>query len=161
MEKCPCGSNLNYEECCGAYISGIKTAPTAEALMRSRYTAYVKGEIDYIYNTTNPDKRSDFDREGTVNWSKNSEWLGLEIVETSAGQAEDEKGQVEFIASFSYNGQEQKHHELAEFSKVSGQWFFDDGQPVKRKPLKADDKPGRNDPCPCGSGKKYKKCCGK
>lgn len=160
MEKCPCGSNLDYNECCGAIISGIKTAATAEELMRSRYSAYVKGEIDYIYDSTHPEKRSDFDKEGTVNWSKGSEWLGLEILSASKGSEDDTEGEVEFIANFKYNNVPQKHHELGKFSKVNGKWYFEDGNPVAQKPVIAENRVGRNDLCPCGSGKKYKKCCG-
>lgn len=160
MEQCPCGSGLNYTECCGAVIAGNRNARTAEELMRARYSAYAKGEIDFIYNSTHPEKRSDFDREGTVNWSKNSEWLKIEILSTTGGTENDTEGEVEFVASFKYNGVAQKHHELAKFSKTGETWYFDDGKPVNAKPLKAPDRPGRNDPCSCGSGKKYKKCCG-
>ncbi|MGE5400983.1 MAG: YchJ family protein [Ignavibacteriales bacterium] len=161
MEKCPCGSGKSYSKCCGALIKGERTAQTAEELMRSRYSAYVKQEIDYIYETTHPGHRDDFDREATKQWSEKSEWLGIEIVNTSRGGAEDSEGEVEFIASFSQKGIKKDHHELSTFKKEDEKWYFEDGKGVSAKPfVRIEEKTGRNDPCPCGSGKKYKKCCG-
>ncbi|MGE5429529.1 MAG: YchJ family protein [Syntrophomonadaceae bacterium] len=161
MEKCPCGSGKAYNKCCLPLIKGEKAAQTAEELMRSRYTAYVKQEIDYIYDTTHPGHRDDFDRDATLDWAKNSEWLGIEIRNTSKGTAQDEEGEVEFIASFAQKGVKKDHHELSTFKKEEGRWYFEDGKGVSIKPyVRVEDKTGRNDPCPCGSGKKYKKCCG-
>lgn len=68
MEKCPCGSNLNYNECCGAYHSG-KTAPTAEAVMRARYSAYVKANVDYVMSTQKDN--TDFDPVEAKRWAQN------------------------------------------------------------------------------------------
>lgn len=161
MEKCPCSSELNYSECCEPIIKGEKEAETAEALMRSRYSAYTKHEIEYIGETIHPDQRSDYDEKATKDWSHGSEWLGLEIVNTENGLASDEEGTVEFKAKFKQQGYELDHHELSEFKKVDGKWYFFNGEAVKNKPVvREDPKIGRNDPCICGSGKKYKKCCG-
>ncbi len=160
MDKCPCGSDSTYEECCGPIISGEKDAMTAEALMRSRYTAYVKTEVDFILNTTHPDQKEQLDKKSIHDWSKNSEWLNLELVETDRGGAEDNEGQVEFIAHYRKKGIKNEHHELAQFEKKDGKWYFTDGQaPKTRQVVRSGPKVGRNDPCPCGSGKKYKKCC--
>ena len=97
-EKCPCGSTLTYAKCCGPLIKGTAPAETAEGLMRSRYSAYVKAEMDYLFETTHPAHRKGYDHEGTRTWAENAEWLGLEIV-SSRGGKDDSLGEVEFIAS--------------------------------------------------------------
>jgi len=158
-EKCPCGSTLAYEKCCEPLIKGASQATTAEILMRSRYSAYVNAEIDYLYATTHPDHRKGYDHEGTRKWAESSQWLGLEIVSSRGGEG-DSLGEVEFIARFSDEGVETAHHELGKFKKLDGNWYFTEGKMVTSKPL-ISNKIGRNDPCPCGSGSKYKKCCGK
>ena len=156
MELCPCGSGDSYEKCCSPYHSGAASAPTAEALMRSRYCAYVKGEIEYLIQTVQPDQRHDLDRKSVREWSEGAEWLGLEILNSNGGEA-DNKGQVEFIARFRQAGAEYAHHEISRFRKRDGCWFYVDGKIIPTPP------PGgtfsRNAPCPCGSGKKYKRCC--
>ncbi len=160
MEKCPCGSGRAYEECCEPMIKGARQALTAEELMRSRYSAYVRVETDYIFDTTHPDHRQDYDPKGTRTWAENSQWDGLEIVDTSAGGPEESEGDVEFIARYREKGLRRQHHELAHFKKESGRWYFIEGSAVAQSPIVRADKVGRNDPCPCGSGKKFKKCCG-
>ncbi len=161
MEKCPCGSGLSYAECCEPVIRGTRPAETAEQLMRSRYSAYVKVETDYLRESLHPDKRNDYDPKSTRQWAESAEWLKFEILGTEAGGADDVNGKVEFIATFEQNGVRREHHERAEFTKVQGKWFFDKGDEIGPKPVVRDTpKIGRNDPCPCGSGKKFKKCCG-
>jgi len=162
METCPCGSNRSYDDCCRPLIEGRQHAETAEALMRSRYSAFVKTEIDYLRDTIPPARQKEFNRQSAVNWSKNSEWEGLEIIETQEGGPDDEAGTVEFIARFRDKGKPVEHHEQAQFGKIDGRWYFIDGHTPKRKPaVREGPKIGRNAPCPCGSGKKYKKCCGR
>jgi len=159
---CPCGSGNTYEECCEPFIKGEGLPETAEQLMRSRYSAYALQEIPYIYNTLHPESRGDWDEEGAIKWSKSSVWSGLEIIQTEAGGPADNQGTVEFIASFSVGDKRLQHHELAVFEKVADRWYFKDGEMVKPKQVKREaPKIGRNDLCPCGSGKKYKKCCGR
>lgn len=161
MSDCPCGSGSDYAQCCEPFIKGDDNARTAEQLMRSRYSAYVKAEIDYISQTTDPDNASDFDPESAREWAENSVWNGLEIVSTHMGGENDEFGKVEFIANYVQEGVENRHHEMSDFRKIDGKWYFTDGEAVAPKPVKRDKpKVGRNEPCPCGSGKKYKKCCG-
>lgn len=161
--SCPCGSGQTYSACCEVFHRGA-AAPTAEKLMRSRYSAYVVGEIDYIAATNDPETGQDFDAEAARAWSKESDWLGLEIVATERGLETDDEGVVEFKASYQAKGESEPeiHHEVSLFrrDKKSRRWFYRDGKTV-REPLKrTEPKPGRNDPCSCGSGKKYKKCCG-
>ena len=159
--SCHCGKGASYEECCLPYIEGKDLPATAEALMRSRYSAYASGEIEYIATTHIPKTRGDVDLEAAKQWSESAEWVGLEIVSTEAGGARDEAGRVEFAATYSVEGAEYRHHENSEFQKEDGRWFYVDGDIVKKKPVVRDaPKVGRNDPCPCGSGKKFKRCCG-
>ena len=160
MSLCPCCSEKEFSQCCEPIIKGDLLPETPEALMRSRYTSYVNGEIDYLRESTHPDDRGDFDSQSTRDWSEKSQWQKLEIITTKGGGPDDTEGFVEFIAFFAREGVDQKHHELASFKKSENQWYFSDGNPVKPATVKrTSPKVGRNDPCPCGSGKKYKKCC--
>lgn len=156
---CPCGSGKSFGECCEPLVTGARAALTAEELMRSRYTAYTRAEIGYIHDTTHPDHRADFDEKGTREWAESSRWEGLEIVAIAGGGPADAEGRVEFIARYRDAGGRRTHHELAEFRKVDDAWYFTDGYGIKPQPA-VSAKVGRNDPCTCGSGKKYKKCCG-
>ena len=158
---CPCGSGQDFETCCQPYIAGTSRPVTAEALMRSRYTAYTKADIDYIKNTTSTESRKSFDEKATRQWAASSEWMGFQILKTEGGSGADEAGVVEFIARYKVEGKEQEHHEIATFKKDDGQWFFEDGRIIGLEPYRRPTpKIGRNEPCSCGSGLKYKKCCG-
>lgn len=159
MENCPCGSSNTYAACCEPIITGNQPAETAEQLMRARYSAHVMAELDFLYDSTHPAHREGYDSQATRDWSENSEWLGLEIVETSDGTTQDETGEVEFIARFRDQSGIHRHHERGRFKRENRQWLFTEGIMVKSQPISVT-KVGRNDPCPCGSGKKYKKCCG-
>jgi SEC-C motif-containing protein len=144
---CECGSGLPGDQCCTRLLAGAP-APTALSLMRSRYTAYVRGDIDYLMRTHHGSP----DRAGIEKWARESRWLGLEIVAVERGGASDDEGVVEFIARGTANGEPFVHDERSRFRRVDGQWKYLDGPAPKAKA------PGRNDPCPCGSGKKYKRC---
>jgi SEC-C motif-containing protein len=159
MSKCPCGTNVEFSVCCEPFLQGKAKPPTAEKLMRARYCAFTLADIDFIEKSTDPSSIETFDRDGTLEWAKNSTWLGLEIVSTKDGGEKDSTGMVEFIAKFKYEDIDRVHHERSDFKKRDGQWFFLDGKLVQ-EPVRNEPKIGRNDPCPCGSGKKYKKCCG-
>jgi len=134
-------------------------APTALALMRSRYTAYVRGAIDHLIATHAAETRAEADRDAMTRWSRDTQWLGLEIVASSAGQATDDDGIVEFIARGATRGTPFAQHERSRFRRVEGHWYYVDGVVVK-EPVRRSAPPGRNDPCPCGSGMKYKRCHG-
>ena len=86
--------------------------------------------------------------------------MGLEIVDIQAGGSDDAEGDVEFIARYREKQTRREHHERGHFKREQGRWYFTDGSIVKPKPV-ISSKVGRNSPCPCGSGLKYKKCCGK
>ena len=161
MSQCPCESGMEYDACCGPLIGGSQAAATAEALMRSRYTAFVKSEIDYLKQSLHPDQRADYDPVATRHWADNSEWIKLEITDTRGGDKNDEEGIVEFIATYRQKGVTHAHHEIGQFNRQNGVWYYTDGKIATPGTVRnAGPKAGRNDPCPCGSGKKYKKCCG-
>jgi len=161
MKDCPCGSGREYSSCCQLYISGKAKAPTAEALMRSRYSAYVEHEIDYIINTCIYREKEDVDYKSTRDWSEQSKWLGLKIISAEKGGALDKEGTVEFEAVYERDGLKDIHHETAVFKKEKDQWLYVEGRISPRTIVRSSPKTGRNDPCPCGSGKKYKHCCGR
>jgi SEC-C motif-containing protein len=136
---CVCGAGESLETCCGPYLAKKGWPKTAEALMRARYTAYAEGNVDFI-----------------------AEWLGLEILATEFGGENDEAGSVEFLARYKLKGVTIPHRERAQFEKKDGKWYFVDGKEISAPPVRHEGpRTGRNDPCPCGSGKKFKKCCGK
>jgi SEC-C motif-containing protein len=158
---CPCSSGKKYSECCQPYHLTKSFPETAEKLMRSRYSAYVAHHIDYIAETNDPRYRDSFDHEAALEWSKTSEWQGLEVVATRDGQSGDTQGEVEFKARYRRAGKDHVHHEVSLFTYVEAdqRWYYTDGKEII-EPMKAEVKVGRNDPCPCGSGKKFKKCHG-
>lgn len=135
--SCPCGSGKDVTECCGPFLKGSAKPPTAEQLMRSRYTAFATGDVDYIMKTHDPDTVEEIDRDETKVWSEQSEWLGLEILGTSDGGESDETGTVDFVARYRMRGLTTEHRERAEFRKVDGAWVFSDGGEIPReKPVK-------------------------
>lgn len=163
-QMCPCGSDTPLGECCQPIIEGDRSASTAEALMRSRYSAYVLGEIDYIVDTTHSEVSESMDREEAQRWSSESEWLGLTIHDTEDGQTGDDAGTVTFTAKYRYEGKVHTHRERSSFLREDGRWKFHsvlgDGTELELVAVQPRSEVGRNDPCPCGSGKKYKRCHG-
>ena len=161
-DLCPCNSGKAYGECCETILNGGKQAETAEALMRARYTAYVVGDIEFLKKSSAPAVLAQFDEESAKTWSASAEWHGLEIVKTELGGIDDKTGKVEFRARYSANGEFYDHHELSTFVKDAEGWKFEDGEMLAETPIvRETPKINRNALCPCGSGKKYKKCCGK
>lgn len=156
---CPCGSGQTLDACCGPILAGTP-APTAEALMRSRYTAFAVGNVDHVANTNAAELHASFDRANAEEMSRDVKWIRLEVVDVSGGRAEDETGRVEFRAFFKRLGQDLVHHEAASFRREDGRWVYAESQMNPKGSPRRVVHVGRNDPCPCGSGKKYKKCCG-
>ena len=104
----------------------------------------------------------EFDGEACREWADASTWSGIDILGTDRGGEDDDEGYVEFMAHYASNGEKVEHHEHSYFKKIDGEWKFIDGKIENLDPyVREEPKIGRNDPCPCGSGKKYKKCCGK
>lgn len=161
MTACPCGSEQTYDDCCGPFHRGEAWPETAEQLMRSRYTAFCKVDIDYLKESSLPKQRPHLDLKGMRRWARAAEWLRLDIEDTAQGRAQDHVGYVSFTAVYRQDGEVEHHREDAVFHKVDGRWYYDDGEGVPVETfVREQPKVSRNDPCPCGSGKRYKKCCG-
>lgn len=159
---CPCGSGKSYSDCCQPVIAGTRPAATAEELMRARYSAYEKHEIDFIINSCeHGDGVNEIDPEATRSWSEESTWHGLKILRTEKGGPDDTEGVVEFEAIYSRKGLRDVHHETGVFKKIDGNWLYSSGSLKTTTVVREGRKIGRNEPCPCGSGKKYKACCGR
>ena len=158
---CPCESGAPFRECCEPLLSGQRPAPTAEALMRSRYTAYIRAAIPYLLATWHSSTRPQ-----TIDVEAIPHWCGLEILKVERGQADDGEGVVEFRATALAGERMIVLRERSRFVREEGLWRYVDGefleeeQPALSPPPATGNKVGRNDPCPCGSGKKFKKCCG-
>ncbi len=156
---CYCRSGKTFEECCKPFLSNESLPSTAEELMRSRYSAYATADMDYL-EQTQIFKDGEFDREGASKWAKESEWKGLQILGTEKGQKGDKTGVVEFVAHYKNKDGAQAHHEISKFI-YKEKWLFESGySPDVETYVRETPKVGRNDPCPCESGKKFKKCCG-
>lgn len=119
--RCPCGSGVAYRSCCGPLHDG-EAAATAEALMRSRYAAYVTGNVDYVFRTWHPRTRP---ADLTL---PEVDWLGLEVVGTVAGDVEDDTGMVEFRARFRGPRGEGLLTEASGFERRAGRWVYVDGE---------------------------------
>jgi SEC-C motif-containing protein len=129
--------------------------------MRSRYSAYVEHALSYIFATCIREGKEGIDERQTRAWSERSTWLGLKILALTGGGPEDTSGSVEFEAHYERDGLRDVHHEKARFKKTGGKWMYDEGEVESRTVVRSSPKVGRNDPCPCGSGKKYKFCHGR
>ncbi|MDR1619007.1 MAG: SEC-C domain-containing protein, partial [Treponema sp.] len=127
---CPCGSGLAYGLCCEPCITGARKPATAEALMRSRYTAYTVQAVDYIIDTCISGGERDIDRRATEKWSRDSKWLSLRIIAVEKGGPADTEGSVEFEARYEQDGLRKRHHEIGRFKKQDGRWLYDDGHMV-------------------------------
>ena len=122
---CPCGTTRDFDQCCGPYLSGARSAAVPETLMRARYSAFVKHDLDFIRNSLHPSMRSKHNEESTRDWSQKSEWLGLEIRNVEGGQADQKVGTVEFVAHYRADGENVEHHEIAGSSRRRGVVFYD------------------------------------
>ncbi len=144
--------------------------------MRSRYSAHVLGLVDYVVATYHPSCHAEDYRDAIAD-SVNSHWLGLNVIHSEI--ADSGEGFVEFEAFYQDDNEQFCLAERSRFLKETTdgvtQWYYIDGEYPKQEneldpelipnaapqqPIANPDKIGRNDPCVCGSGKKYKKCCG-
>jgi SEC-C motif-containing protein len=117
--QCPCESGKPYELCCQPYVDKKIDAPTAETLMRSRYTAFVLQNEEYLRYSWHPDYRPE-----KIHLNEQTQWLGLKIVNTVAGDVADESGEVEFVARSKINGRASRLHENSRFSRFEGRWAY-------------------------------------
>ncbi|KAB8313762.1 YchJ family protein [Erwinia endophytica] len=148
--SCPCCSGLEYSLCCQPYLNRVAVAPSPEALMRSRYTAYVRQDADYLIQTWHPSCDAQRFSPSIKQSFTATNWLSLHILTTDVSPDKPE-GFVTFFARFSENQRESFIYERSRFIQQEQHWYYIDGIYPEI---------GRNDRCPCGSGKKFKKCCG-
>ncbi|QOY52611.1 YchJ family protein [Candidatus Sulfurimonas baltica] len=143
--SCICGNKKDYNECCGAIINSKTKANSAEELMRSRYSAYVKGDSAYLLKTALKENLHVDDAKLIEEFSNSVEWLKLDVLHV-------EKNIVEFKAYYKENEKINVLHEKSNFIFKDDMWLYVDGELFNSKIE-------RNESCPCGSGKKFKKCC--
>ncbi len=148
MLLCPCQSQKNYSNCCQP-LHQNQNAHQAEDLMRSRYSAYVLGLIDYLVATTLPSQQAALNIDSMKQWSTDSTWLGLTIDDKA--DLDTNHATVTFTATWQEHGETYSHQERSIFVLHNNAWYFID--PTVDYHL------GRNDDCLCGSTKKFKKCC--
>ncbi len=154
MLFCVCGSKRTYKNCCEPYLTHQKIPDTPEALMRSRYTAYTKADIEYIEKTMQGRAAIGFNASDSLAWARRVIWIDLHVLKANH---DGDTGQVEFIARFIDDGRVHKMHEVSDFLYERDQWFYVDGTQAQHAPQKV----ARNSACPCESGKKFKQCHGK
>jgi len=121
--SCPCGSNKNYNDCCGRYLDGIETPSAAETLMRSRYIAYTLLREDYLLATWHQSTRP---KQLNLKDETNNKWLGLQIKYHE--QQDDSHAVVEFVARYKVGGRAHRLHETSRFIREGGRWFYVDGE---------------------------------
>ncbi len=146
---CPCCSGTKFEVCCKPLLEGSSQATTPESLMRSRYTAFVLHNHDYLRHTWLPSFRP-----LSIQKESRTVWLNLKIIEATPHPTDQSRAQVTFIATFIQNNILHKMTEKSNFLKKNGVWFYCDGiNDTQQSTLNLNTK------CPCDSGKKYKRCC--
>ena len=122
LDSCFCGSTISFQDCCQKYIDGTLQAPTALALMKSRYSAYAIHNADYLWNTTHISHRKHYSKEEILHWATANQWQKLEIIAAS-------ENTVEFKAYFlDENRENQVHREFSTFKQENGSWFYVDGK---------------------------------
>ncbi|MES0883700.1 YchJ family protein [Roseibium sp. SCP14] len=123
-ETCPCGSGAAYGVCCQPYLQGDSLPKTAEALMRSRYSAYVRENISYLKDTLWPKYQDGFDIAATARWAAENHWAGLTVLKAEKGAEGDRDGTVLFEAKYLSGGKLNTHRELSRFRKKAGRWYY-------------------------------------
>lgn len=155
---CPCHSGAPFIECCEPRLSGLRPAETAQALMRSRYTAFCEGAIEYLVTTHHSTSRGTTEHTDIARSIAATDWLNLVILDTQKGGLNDTKGTVTFAAAFRpkppRTGDLGQMHERSHFIRDAGAWVYTNGEQLGPY------RPGRNDPCWCGSDRKAKRCHG-
>ena len=122
MSNCYCGNSIPFQNCCEPYINGIANAPTAEKLMRSRYSAFATGAADYLVNTTHISKRRFHNKKDILAWSQANKWLKLEVLAST-------ETTVTFKAYYlDENLKAQVHYEHSTFKLENDKWFYVDGE---------------------------------
>jgi SEC-C motif-containing protein len=154
IKKCFCGNTLAFEQCCKPIIDGQLNAKDAEALMRSRFSAYFINDYQYILKTYTPANRSKLTIKELATSAQDTQWLSLQVL---AHQTQEKMAKVEFKAFYKVGDSYFVMHELSGFVFEAGNWLYADGEIQKGS---GEYTPERNSQCLCGSTKKFKKCCG-
>ena len=124
---CYCNSKKAFSECCEPIILGKQDAKTAEQLMRSRYSAYVVANVNYLMNSHHPNTRPTKEQKSILKWTKSLSWISLEIISKQKGQPIDKEGNVEFKALYMQNGKIESIHENSYFVKENNKWYYKSG----------------------------------
>lgn len=125
LEKpCPCNNNKTYKECCFVGHENIDLIESAEQLMRSRYTAFVLGNIEYLMSSHHSSTRPIDEKDEILKWSKAVKWMGLEVLNCTKGLKDDNQGTVEFKAFFEEYGKAAIIHENSKFVKENEHWVY-------------------------------------
>lgn len=149
---CRCNSGNPDTTCCQPFLDGQALPQTPEQLMRSRYSAFCQGQIDYLIATHHPSQRQGDERQTLAQTIATTQWVGLKVLHSAQ---RGENGQVEFVAFYQRIGVVEQLHEKSEFVREAGRWFYLTGEILPPVTI------GRNEPCWCGSGRKYKQCHGR
>jgi len=144
---CHCKSNRLFSQCCEPYIIVKEVPSSALELMKSRYSAYCLGDVNYLQATTYDHTWTDEELKYIQDWADKSIWQHLDIVDSSGEM-------VEFKAYYIFEGKQHMHHEKSTFLKVNDMWKYVDGEVYEDKVELL-----RNEKCICGSRQKYKRCC--
>lgn len=155
IKNCFCGNEFTFEQCCQPIISGEADARNAELLMRSRFSAYVIKDYQYILQTYASAQRAKLTDNLLADSACNTQWLSLQVL---AHRSQKNIAQVEFKAFYQIDERYYVMHELSDFIFDAGKWLYTNGVMQKGS---GEFLPERNTQCLCGSGKKFKKCCGK
>ncbi|WP_277205984.1 YchJ family metal-binding protein [Vibrio misgurnus] len=155
--SCYCGNTPSYALCCQPIHHDPLQAKTPEQLMRARFSAHMLQDIDFVIKTYHPSCHAEDERQA-ISESVHSHWQRLEVLAAEPGTTSEE-GFVQFRAYFEQQGKKQCLAERSRFVRENGAWYYIDGEFIDGE-FAATPKQGRNDPCACGSGKKFKKCCG-
>jgi SEC-C motif-containing protein len=123
-EFCPCGNKTEYSDCCGQFHKGNDFPETAEKLMRSRYTAFAKGNINYLINTHHPAYFKPADIQALETTFNDCRWLKLEIIKCEKGGKEDTTGSVQFRADYEEDGKTYTMEEKSFFTRAAGKWVY-------------------------------------
>jgi SEC-C motif-containing protein len=161
QQRCFCGSDKELSACCELIIQGAVPARTPEDAIRARFTAHCRRNYAYLVDSTHPEHRDGVTEQEIAQWASHVTWTALEIHSSLPGETDDQ-GTVSFTAHFSLKGVPQTLREDASFARHEGGWYYVDGHIHGQPPyVREQRRTGRNEACPCGSGKKFKKCCGR
>jgi len=156
-DPCPCGSGQTFGACCEPILKQQKPAANAEQLMRSRFTAHFVHDFLHVHRTYSETANEPYVADPEAG---KTAWTRLVIHSHTPG-ANADAAFVDFTAYYREGDKEQALHEKARFHRIRGTWMYTGPARTGPAPIQAQAKVGRNEPCPCGSGKKSKQCCGK